>query len=117
MMPDVTAPGNPSPAADHYVRFADLQRSAMTAGNEIVLPVRRPVTSTVTSHLGPMPAAASRACAALRSLARPLARRWLYSHRRTVSGNTAYHPLAADAHLVIPDVPHRSVCIPRCQRS
>ena len=69
----------------------------MTAGNEIVLPVRRPVTSTVTSHLGPMPAAASRACAALRSLARPLARRWLYSHRRTVSGNTAYHPLAPPA--------------------
>jgi len=26
MIPDVTVPDNPSPAADHYVCFADLQR-------------------------------------------------------------------------------------------
>lgn len=64
----------------------------MTAGNEIVLPLRRPATSTMTSHLGPTPAAASRACAALRNLARRFARRCRYSHRRTLSLNTSAPP-------------------------
>ena len=71
------------------------------AGNEIVLPVRRPVTSTTISHRGPIPAAASWACAALRNLAIRLACLWRYSHRRTVSRSAA-PPRSANTATVAP---------------